>query len=179
MASHPSLNGFLIKAYLDTSTRCEWPLWVLRAEGSRHIQRILDKHQFHRYMKVPEKWIYAIPQARRPMANETIFPKDFILLVKDMQILSKAESIIKLKNDSTKNSLKALYTTIVEGGLSDSHIDNIPYSIDNRIAFIDTEYYKVWPVHPDWLTKHLLPRHQPYWQYLIAQGVDKPAEASQ
>lgn len=171
VASHRNLHGFLIKVYLDTSTRCEWPLWTLRAEGSRHIQRIFDKHNFNRYMKVPEKWIYAIPQARRPLADEKIFPKDFILLVRDMRILSKAETLIKFQKKSTPASLKALYTTIVEGGLSDSHPDNIPYSTDNRIAFIDTEYYKIWPVFPEWLTKHLSPKYQIYWEGLIAKGV--------
>jgi hypothetical protein len=174
VASHPNLQGYLIKAYLDTSTRCEWPLWALRAEGSRHIQRILDKHHFNKYMKVPEKWIYALPQARRPIAGETLFPKDFILLVKDMNILSKEQTIERFKNKSSKERLKALYTTIVEGGLSDSHVDNVPYSSDNKIAFIDTEYYKVWPVHPEWITKHLSPIYQLYWEQLIKLGVDKP-----
>ncbi|MBA3239370.1 MAG: hypothetical protein H0T62_13650 [Parachlamydiaceae bacterium] len=173
VASHPNLQGYLIKAYLDTSTRCEWPLWALRAEGSRHIQRILDKHHFNKYMKVPDKWIYAIPQARRPIAGEAIFPKDFILLVKNMNILSKEQTIEKFKNTSSKERLKALFTTIVEGGLSDSHIDNVPYSTDNKIAFIDTEYYKVWPVHPEWITKHLSSVSQLYWEKLIKQGEKK------
>ncbi len=165
VAKHPSMPGHLIKLYLDTSSRREWSLWALRARGAKVIQDLLDKYNYNSFMKVPKKWIYVVPQKDRPKASLTIFPKDFILVVRDMQICSSEVTAEKF-NEMTVPHLTALHTVISEGGLSDSHIGNVPFSIDNRIAFIDTEYVNVWPVHFDWLTKYFSPENQVYWNDL-------------
>lgn len=172
VAKHPNLPGYLLKLYLDSSPRAEWSLWVLRAHGARVIQNILNKNHFNCFMKVPKKWIYPIPQKGRPAPAEKLFPKDFILVVEDMNILSKKISQNYYKNGMSYPRLEALYRIIDEGGLSDSHIGNIPFSKDQKIAFIDTEYVNSWPVHFDWLTKYFSPLNQLYWLKLIRFGED-------
>lgn len=163
VARHPKLPGYLLKMYLDSSPRVEWPLWILRAKGARIIQNLLNKHSYNGLMKVPHKWIYPVPKFDRPLANGNTFPKDFILIVQDMRLLTDKYSLYCYKNLMTFELLKALYTMIEEGGLSDSHLKNIPFSADRKIAFIDTEYVNSWPVHFDWLTSHFSPVHQAYW----------------
>lgn len=169
VARHPRLPGCLLKMYLDSSPRTEWPLWILRAKGARIIQELLNKYHYNEIMKVPQKWIYPVPCKDRPVANENTFPKDFILIVQDMKLVTESYSLYCYKNYMTFARLGALYTMIQKGGLSDSHIKNIPFSADQKIAFIDTEYVNSWPVHFDWLTKYFSPTHQSYWLKLMQE----------
>lgn len=167
VARHPYLRGYLLKMYLDRSPRKEWSLFVLRAKGAKIIQGLLDKYSYNDYMKVPQKWIYPVTVKKRPKASEGIFPKDFILIVEDMQLVSKKFDEDFYMNGISLVHVKALHKIIGKGGLSDSHIGNIPVSIDSKIAFIDTEYVHSWPVHFDWLTKYFSPTNQSYWLKLI------------
>lgn len=167
VAKHSKIPGYLLKMYLDSSPRVEWPLWILRAKGARVIQKLLNKHSYNRLMKVPHKWIYPVPEIGRPLADENIFPKDFILIVQDMKLVHDKYSAFCYKNFMSFELLNALYKMIDEGGLSDSHVKNIPFSADRKIAFIDTEYVNSWPVHFDWLTNHFSPVYQSYWLKLI------------
>ncbi len=164
VAKHPLLPGYLVKLYLDSCARSEWPLWVLRAKGARVIQGLLNKFNYNKFMKVPVKWIYPVPKKRRPKADSTTFPKDFILLVKDLDLCGPEDSLEKLNKAMTFSCLKALHKIICMGGLSDSHVGNVPFSKDGRIAFIDTEYVNVWPVHLDWLTKYFSAPNQTHWK---------------
>jgi hypothetical protein len=166
VAQHPLLPGYLVKLYLDSYPESEWPLWVLRAKGAKTIQGLLNKYGYNQYMKVPTKWIYPVPQKRRPRADAKTFPKDFILVVKDLDLCHANVSLEKLNKAMTFPCLKALHTMIRVGGLSDSHVGNIPYSKDGRIAIIDTEYVNVWPVHLEWLTKYFSTLNQNHWNNL-------------
>lgn len=167
VAKHPKLAGYLLKLYLDSCPRKEWSLWVVRAKGARVIQELLDKYDYNRYMKVPMKWIYPLTDLNRPEASGMTFPKDFILVVQDMKLVSDRYNLHCYANSMTFPRLEALYRMIKEGGLSDSHVKNIPFSVDHKIAFIDTEYVNIWPVHHDWLTKYFSPRYQSFWLKLL------------
>jgi hypothetical protein len=170
VARHPDLRNYLLKMYLDTSPRTEWPLWVLRAKGARVIKKILDKYFYNHCMKVPEKWIYPVPKQGRPTHSDTVFPKDFILVVGDMKLASTESTLYRFKHGMIYARLRALYTVITEGGLSDSHIGNVPFSKDGKIAFIDTEYVNSWPVHLEWLTDYFSSMNQQYWKWIIEHG---------
>lgn len=173
VARHPGLPGYLLKMYLDECSRTEWPLWILRAKGARIIQQLLDKYYYNCFMKVPQKWIYPVSNFDRPKADENTFPKDFILIVQDMKLATDKYNLYCYKNNMTFARLDALYTIINEGGLSDSHIKNIPFSVDRKIAFMDTEYVNAWPVHFDWLTKYFSTTHQSYWLKMVRERGDK------
>ncbi|MGZ3733228.1 MAG: hypothetical protein ACXU9U_05775, partial [Parachlamydiaceae bacterium] len=170
VVKHRKLPNYLLKLYLDSSPRTEWPLWVLRAKGARTIQKLIDKYFYSHCMKVPEKWIYPISKEKRPLSDDKTYPKDFLLVVTDMRLASPQSNLIRYKESMTYARLRALYTMITEGGLSDSHTDNIPFSKDGKMAFIDTEYVNTWPVHLDWLTKYFSQVNTQYWNALIAQG---------
>lgn len=167
VAKHPKLRGHLIKAYLDTTPNSEWTGWVRRIQGSQTIRKIVDKHGYNNFLKVPQKWIYQ--RKKIPKMREGLFPKNFILVVEDMKLLSK-ERTKELLKEAKEPILTALFKTINEGGLSDSHPANIPYSLDGRMAFIDTEYFNNWPVHCEWITKHLSLNMQKFWENLIIKS---------
>jgi hypothetical protein len=171
IASHPLLKKYLVKVYLDTAPRSEWGFWVLRARGANFLRSLIDKNGFNHLMKVPFKWIYPVP--RNPKQSiQGKFPKNFILVVQDMERIRNKESQNKYKYEITHEQLDALHHIILEGGLNDSHIGNIPFSVDGKIAFIDTEFTKNWPVHFEWLTPFFSFPMQEYWRGLNAKTAE-------
>lgn len=168
IASHPSLKNYLIKTYLDSASHVDWTRWVRRIKGRDRIQNFLDENPYYnRFFKVPKKWIYHIPKKGRGVPQEEGIPRQFLLVVENMDLVDSKETERLYKKVVTKSFLEGLYLIIEKTGFSDGHIGNLPFSSDRRIAFIDTEYTNSWPVHHDWLTKWFTPHRQLYWQYLI------------
>ena len=164
---HETLKGYVVKVFLDTYhyNVKEWKLWIQRIQGARQIQACLDSHGFNDIMKVPKKWIYPLPA--QPMA--TLLAKNFILVAEDMSPLNEEKTKAKFKSIS-KRQMEALYIVMKENLLTDCiHIDNIPFSNDGKIAFIDTEQFNSTrhPVRFDRLTPYFSPYMQAYWLELI------------
>lgn len=168
VASHPLLKNFLVKTYLDTATHVDWTRWVRRVEGRERIQKFFDENLiYNTYFKVPLKWIYQIPPKKRGEPTENSIPREYILLVENMDLVDKKTNLEMYQNHISYETLDGLYLVIDQTGFSDGHVANLPFSKDGKIAFIDTEYTNVWPVHFDWLTKRFCPRKQRYWEALI------------
>ncbi|WP_154017777.1 hypothetical protein [Candidatus Protochlamydia phocaeensis] len=181
VAFHPDLPNYVIKFYLDDHDNqprfaklklsdpyiSEVRLWLLRIEGAKRIQKILDAHHYNAIMKVPKEWIYPLPL--KPEATGP-FPKYFILVEEDMHIVDNQENIRKYREDMTPALLKAFYTVLKEGHLYDSvYIDNNPFSYDGRIAFVDTEEYDRKPVPFEKILPYLSPDMQNYWRTLMRE----------
>lgn len=181
VAIHPNLPGYVVKFYLNTHDNqprftklklkdayiSEARLWLLRIYGAKRIQNILDEHQYHHIMKVPKIWIYPLPLAS---ASSKPFPKNFILIEENMNIVDDEENTKNYREKMSPFLLKALYTVLKESGFYDSvYIDNNPFSGDGRIAFVDTEEYDLKPVPFEKLTKHFSPEMQVYWHQLMAE----------
>lgn len=158
VAVHPDLNGYVIKFYLDSNDNTayfkklkledtyisEVRLWLLRMAGVNRVQKIIDAHHYHDKIKVPKKWIYPLPL--NPEATGP-FPKHFILVAEDMQIVNDEENKKCYREEMSPDLLKAFYTVLKEGGFYDSvYIDNNPFCKDGKIAFLDTEEYDRKPV---------------------------------
>lgn len=168
---HPLLKGYLLKIYLDIETHSEWVRWARRVRGARFMQAVLDENKkFSKYFKVPKKWIYILPKKKRGKGD---FPRESILLIEDMKIVDKQTTRELYKVLWSYDGLEALYVMIKKCGFSDGHIDNLPFSTDHRIAFVDTEYTNKSSVHFEWLTKWFSASKQRYWEALIEQGGPK------
>ncbi|MBA3602523.1 MAG: hypothetical protein H0W50_02540 [Parachlamydiaceae bacterium] len=168
VAKHPLLKNYLVKTYLDSATHVDWTSWVRRAKGARLVQACIDaKPRSAQYTKVPQKWIYHIPLEARGKIKDGNLPREFLLLVEDMRLVSKEKNEELYKTFFSEKSLQALYYVVNKSGYSDCHIGNLPFSTDGKIAFIDTEYTNIWPVHPQWLTKWFSPKRQVYWEKLF------------
>ena len=83
-------------------------------------------------------------------------------MVEDVQILSSEENSFYWKSKLvTKDLLEAVVHVVTDTGLVDSvKIDNIPFTKEGKIAFIDTEAHHIWPVYVLNLKRSLTPKMQ-------------------
>ncbi|MBA2369446.1 MAG: hypothetical protein H0V82_10550 [Candidatus Protochlamydia sp.] len=163
---HPALKGYLIKAYLDTQPYLiDWVNWMNRIAGAQSIQECIKRHDFHHF-EVPRKWIYPLPE--NPSPENLCNRKNFILIVKEMPILSNEKTLKFYRNKICPAQLDELFILFTELGLIDSiYPDNIPVTKNGKIAFIDTEHHHQWPVKLEKFKHFLSPAMQEYWQVLI------------
>lgn len=169
VAKHPLVRNYLFKMYLDSLPKAEWPLFVKRAKGARMIQEVITENKLQDYVKAPKKFLYKLPSRLTPQKTENVFPKHFVLLVEDMNISDEPTNKYLYAQTVTRGHLRAIKLIIKKCGLSDSHIGNIPFSYDNKIAFVDTEYINTWPVHLEWITNSLKGERKNYWIDLITK----------
>lgn len=170
VTKHPDVPGYIFKLYLDAQRyhkeKPEYYYWILRIRGAQIIQSFIDNHGFQNLFKVPKKWIYPLPAT--PAPPEEFLRKNFILVEEDMNVYDD-ETNKKIWRSSavTPQLLNALYAILKEVGLHDCvKPDNIPFSRDGRIAFIDTQTFHSWPVDYKEFTSFLPSSLQAYWKDL-------------
>lgn len=165
VAKHRKLKHYLLKAYTnDQLVGDESFAFVRRVTRAEIIQEAIDRLGYGAYFKVPRKWIYLLPHAT--FSSEQ---RQCVLVVEDMHVFDDEMNAFLWKNAQwiTQEKLFALYTLLSEEGLVGSiYLDNIPFSIDGKIAFIDTEHVHVWPVPYNRLTRHLPKELCAYWKGL-------------
>ncbi len=166
---HKKLKKYMIKAFTDAEEEVvEWEIWMRRIDGALAIKTVIDRNNFQHIFKVPQKWVYQVPRKQ-----ENFQEKNFILVVEDMEIFDKRGNNIMWNGLAyvTKEKLNALFIVFKEAGLIDSiYIDNIPFSLDEKIAFVDTEFFHKWPVPYSKLTCFLSKKMQLHWLELISKN---------
>jgi len=172
VGKHPALPNQLVKAYLDDEMRQKegYPGWIWlanRCKGARKIEKVLKKHRFTKFT-VAKKWIYPLPLKPAPSRGGAKRRYNEVLVVTDMKLASKEESLNAWKN-MTKEDLDALYIIICSAGGSSYREDNIPYTQDGTFAFIDTEYPDRSPDFKS-ILPYLSSEMQTYWRKLVRKG---------
>lgn len=170
---HPLLPDFLFKAYVDVEIRKKrnldsWQWLVKRCEGAAAVRHIIKKRKI-KFFTVPDKWIYLLPET--PLLSDDPDNQNHpaLLLVTDMHLASRKESLYAWKHQITKEHLDELYQIISYAKGSSYRPDNIPLTIHGTFAFIDTEY----PSHtPDYnsIKFYLSPEMCLYWEKLVQRG---------
>jgi hypothetical protein len=172
VAKHPYLKGYLIKAYTDEMPICEWFWWKKRIDGINTIQNKIVASGYESIMKTPKKWIYPLPAD--PEARETApYPKHFILVVEEMDILDFKHNRRAYLSKMTTQILDALYDMLTDLLLIDSvYADNTPFCRDGKLAFVDSEHAldRTRPVPLTSVAKYLPPNLYAYWEQLIING---------
>jgi hypothetical protein len=172
VARHPSLPGYLVKVYLDSEqrqkrNRAGWEWLLRRCEGAKKIRRIIEQNKI-KHFQAPGKWLY--PLSARP--NSTSLDQPFVLLVRDMDLVSKEENESAWKSLITREHLNELYLIITRAGGSSYRPDNIWLTKRGKFAFIDTEYstqnfdYKS-------ISSYLSPEMRNYWVNLTQKQKKK------
>jgi hypothetical protein len=170
VTSHPDLEGYVIKLYVDAQRYYkdtpEWKYWILRIQGAHAIEHEIQRRGLQEYFKVPKKWIYAVPG--KPQPSEEYLTKNFILIEEDMDLCTSKMNHSLWKGSTTdKELLQSLYSLLEDLGLKDcAKPDNVPFSIDGKIAFIDTQTWGEWPVLYEKLTPFLSKEMKAHWKKL-------------
>jgi hypothetical protein len=173
VASHPLLQGYLVKAYLDNDLRKKrnkdsWEWLVCRCEGTEKITDVI-KRKHIRHFVVPKKNIYPLPAHPSPPVDANHTRHLAILLVTNMNITSLEDSIHAWYHYITKEHLDELYMIISRAKGSSYRPDNIPYSYSGKFAFIDTEYPDKGPDYKS-IKRYLRLDMLKYWEKLIKNG---------
>lgn len=172
IARHPAFPGYIFKLYLDAQRyhkdKPEQHFWMLRIEGALQVRREIEENNLRELIKVPQKWIYPLPKKPKPPTG--YMTKHYILVEEDMQLFSQEDNEALWASEYvTPQLLNAVYLVLAKVGLSDcAKPDNMPFSVDGRIAFIDTQTHGR-KVHFDRMTSWLSPENQTYWEKLIGK----------
>ena len=138
--SHKSARGYLFKKYNNDKDGAEQIRnYMRRIEGARLLRRFIDERGFSR-VTVPRKWLYELPSD---------FPERFLLVVDRLDLVSK-ESTERAYHRIGKDQLRELATVLYYFRGLNSTADNLPFTSDKKIAFIDTER---WSNDKDYLRK--------------------------
>lgn len=171
VTKHSSLPGYVFKIYLDKDKykpdeRAQFFL-IKRVYAAEAIRNKIEENNLQAYLKVPKKWIYLLPESKKPSKKYSY--KSFILVEEDMNILDKKANKRAWKSSKvTEQALVGLYDIVRDIGLADCiKIDNIPFSEDGKIAFIDTEAYGYEDVKFKRLKKSLPHKLRSFWRKLI------------
>lgn len=171
VTKHPALPGYVFKLYLDSqrfhSMNPEYHFWKLRINGANLVRQEIAARGLSSQMKVPNKWIYLLPDEPEP--DPDYYPKYTIIIEDDMDLVSNDENYAIWKSNAiTPEFLTTLYHFLKDLGMQDcAKPDNIPFSHDGRIAFIDTQSYGLKKVWFKKLTKFLSDENREVWKALI------------
>lgn len=150
VTKHPDLPNMIIKTYLDTQkakgNKPEHYYWMKRIKGALKIKKFIQEKGWEDDFKVPKKWIYPLPEQPAPPASYQRI--NFILIEEDMNLLSNEENEASWGSEKVDGELLIKLHSIIDTlGLADCcKPDNIPFSIDGKISFIDTQTHKQWPI---------------------------------
>lgn len=173
VTKHRDLPGYIFKIYLDAQRyhkkRTEYDHWMERIDGARAIAAEIESKGLEHSFKVPRKWIYPVPEY--PPPPKEMLRKNFVLVEDDMNIFDDEENLRVWESDwVTEEKLDGLYYLLETLGLHDcAKPHNIPFSLDGRIAFVDTQSAYCWPVAYRCLGKFLSPEMRKYWDLLLSK----------
>lgn len=169
VTKNPQFPGYVFKLFLDVQRffyNPEYSIWVDRIITVNKLREEIHSRGLDAKFKVPQKWIYVLPA--KPAVEEGYFAKHYLLVAEDMDIFSDKENTALWKSDFiTHELLDDLYILVRDLGLrSFTKPENLPFSRDGRIAFIDTQFMGK-SVEFEELTSFLSKENQAYWEALI------------
>ncbi len=169
---HPGIPGYIFKMYPDNKpTRIDYVSWSNRIIGAGLLRDQIHELGHGSMFKVAHKWIYPLPAEPSPPEHLMNQRKNFVLIVDNMHILKKKENHRKWRSLKKKKYLRALYAIIRPVGAGDCvRANNLPWSRDGKIAFVDTEIHHRWPIRYHPLVEHLNESMRKFWLKLTEDG---------
>lgn len=163
VSGHFDLKGYVLKMYLDSYEVNEGLKFRERVLGAIAVKQCVDEYHLQESIKVPNKWIYPIPN----FSDSGLYPKNFVLIAEDVQPYNTQKTLKFWKQKITKTQLNAVYRVLKVVGLPDcAYAFNIPICRDGKLAFLDTEYCGLWPVHWRRTLQYLNEENGAYWRAL-------------
>jgi hypothetical protein len=173
VTKHPDIPGYVFKFFLDFQYFFydpEYAIWVDRINTVNKIREEIIARGLQAKFKVPHKWIYVLPTT--PKVAKGYAAKEYILVAEDMDLISENENEALWKSDFiTEELLTDLYSLVSDLGLrSFTKPENIPFSNDGTIAFIDTQFMNC-DVEFEELTQYLSPTNQAIWKRIYKNSL--------
>lgn len=170
VTKHPQFKGYIFKIYCDAQGYYkgmkEYEIYLARAQGAEKIRNYIATHHLEHLFKVPKKWIYKL--SKNPKAENGTSAKRFILVEEEMDLISNSENIQKWRSFDIKQPLlTSLFKIVSDLKLRDCcKIDNIPFCLDGRIAFVDTQSHSVETPFYEMLLPYLSESMAAFWKSL-------------
>lgn len=169
VVAHPQMPGYLFKLYLqdEKENRHRTMKWATdRCLGVENIRKLIKiEHLTH--FTVPKKRIYFLPDRETLIAND--IQNYVVLVVTDMQLVSRAESKAAWATLANKEHLDQLYRILSRGFSSCYLPGNIPFTKKGKFACIDTENPER-KLPYNHVKKHLSDEMKIYWDKLVRAG---------
>ncbi|MFI0434182.1 MAG: hypothetical protein ACH350_00455 [Parachlamydiaceae bacterium] len=140
VASHPKLKNYLIKKF-QNEVPCKRQLrnYLSRINGARRLRQFIASHQL-KHIVTPKKWLYRLSD---------LFPdpkkgkRTYVLIVEKIEMCTEEqdlnEEIARRYYHIDFDVLKELCLVVYHFRGLDSALRNMPFTRQNKIAFIDTE----------------------------------------
>lgn len=185
VASHPNIPNYLIKKFQNDVPREEQiDNYITRIQGARELKRFIKLHHL-RHIVVPQKWLYELPEQFSEAENGK---RTFVLVVEKIDICSGGKNregeVAQRYYNMDLEVLRELCLVLYHFRGLDSGLQNMPFTYQNQIAFIDTEHWK--QTRKEFLRyakNYLSPDRQEYalsvYQELLEQDKNKYVEEPQ
>lgn len=127
--SHKRARGYLFKKYDDDKPgEKQLRNYMHRVEGARLLRSFIAERGFSRVV-APRKWLYELPDS---------FPERYLVVAEKLDLVSRVatdRAYAGISKEQTRELATVLYYF---RGLN-STAANLPYTKDDKIAFVDTE----------------------------------------
>jgi hypothetical protein len=127
--SHKLARGYFFKKYDDDKPgEKQLRNYMHRVEGSRLLRPFIAEHGFTRVV-APRKWLYELPSS---------FPERYLVVAEKIDLVSRSATDRAYARIS-REQMRELATVLYYFRGLNSTAANLPYTKDDKIAFVDTE----------------------------------------
>src|SRR5205085_714521 len=113
--------------------------YLKRINGARHLREFIRLNHLQ-CVVVPQKWLYELP---KQFSNPKTKEKAYVLIVEEVDVC-KQEETLKRYRDIDIETLRQLCVVVYYFRGLNSNATNLPFTYQNKIAFIDTEKWDEW-----------------------------------
>lgn len=155
VASHPTITKYLFKKFQNgVPQREQLENYLTRISGARFIDKFIKANRLE-HLIVPKKWLYILP---KEFSDCDTTEKTYILIVEKMDICSERNGMMGKKYHKIDLEILEELCVVAYYFRSLDSIHNLPFTHENKIAFIDTEKWKIeknklWPRFLPWLAE--------------------------
>lgn len=136
VASHRDAPGYLFKKYVSSgkrdSLKDQLENYETRVEGAKKLRSLIDDEHLQ-HVVVPRKWIRELPSRFSGKKNSS-----HIMVVQRLDLIDDSEREYRRISPDVLADLCVVLRSF--RGL-DSRANNMPFTTDGKVAFIDTEHW--------------------------------------
>lgn len=142
VVTHPNIEGYLIKKFQSSVAQKEQlENYIKRISGARALQEFIKSNHLQ-HIVVPQKWLYRLPKS---FSDKETGERTYVLIVEKMDLCSKSHNCdgnTKKYQDIDEEILREICIVVYNFRGLDSVRENMPFTTQNQVAFIDTEKWE-------------------------------------